>query len=274
VQRTNDIHYTLTIQAKAGPAVQESALLHLVDLEHYVARRLADYDLTCMYTSSTAEVSEPPEPHQYVLDITVGTLRTAHRDRWTGKQKVLLVEISAMLKHLASGKTFGKHVARQEYNIFGNSDVPEALRKTAKEISAIVASDINNGGTFGTVLRASPPLPDTELEKPDWEARLLDAQDSVIETNEHSAAWYTAAAKARRTEILAQAAETRRQKAKRRLDAHAVDEERQRIAAYARHRYRLDEAAVAEMLHQHDEREFRLLQEAIRIQQGGSGDVQ
>jgi hypothetical protein len=258
--------YSLTVQPRVGPSAKDADSLDLVELAHYVASLLTAYGLPRIYTSATAEVLRAPELNQYVLDLSVDTFQIADRPGFfDAVQLFVIVELSITLKHLAcEHEALGKHVVRWRDRICGRAQAEkqEALHKPAEQLARIVAQDIGRG-EFGAALRAQP-------EQPEWEGRLLDSQDSFMETSGHSAEWYKAAAKVRGKEILAKAAQTRRQEAKRRLDAHAVEEERRRIAAYARCRYRLEESAVVDMLRQHDAREFRLLQETIHLEEENS----
>jgi hypothetical protein len=253
---------TFTVQPKMGPSVKASNILDLVDLAHYVASVLTDCGLPQIYTSGTAEALETVDSSQFVLDLSVDTFQIIEgRNVFDNRQFFAVVELSITLRHFgAKQQALGKRVVRRRDPVSGdNAQTREALHRAAKELARIVAHDIEHGN-FDAALRNQP-------ERAEWDARLLDAQETSVETCDHSAAWYRAAASARRGEILSKAAETRRREAQRRLNARAIDEERQQIAAYGFSRYKVEASALVEMLRQHDEKEFRLLQEAIRAEE-------
>jgi hypothetical protein len=115
------------------------------------------------------------------------------------------------------------------------------------------------------VTARSPKAPriSGSVSAPRYDKRLDDAQDIMLETNNHSDAWYAAAAKTKRQEILNGAAEVRRKEAERRIRAKDIQAEYEVIADYATAKYGLDRNTVVEMLRKVDAREFRLLQLAL-----------
>ncbi len=100
---------------------------------------------------------------------------------------------------------------------------------------------------------------------------LDDAQNAMIETDNHSQAWYEATARAKCEEILAKAAETRREEAQRRIRAKAIEGECEIIGNYAANRYGLDKREAIEMVRKFKLLQYRLLEEAIKIKQGENG---
>ena len=89
----------------------------------------------------------------------------------------------------------------------------------------------------------------------------------ALETDNFSDDWCREAARARCEEILQIAKWTRENEAGRRIKAREIEDEYQRIGAYAWRRYDLDHRKVIEMLKRTDGLEYRLLQEAIRFKE-------
>jgi hypothetical protein len=100
-----------------------------------------------------------------------------------------------------------------------------------------------------------------------YQQRLEDAEDFALETHGYSDAWYEAAARARCKEVLKQSAATRRYEAQRRIRTKDFEAEYMRTAAYGASRYGLDEKVVVEKLRKYDERQFKLLDLAIKYNQ-------
>jgi hypothetical protein len=270
------IEYTLTVQARAGRLVEEPKLLDAADVEYHVASLLTARGISKVYTSATAEISTPPKSRQYVLDFSVDTFRTALRSRRNSlgvitEESFVAVELSITLRHPASRQILGKHALRRESAIGQYEAHPDRYKRlklyeAVAEFAAFVATDLQRG-VFGAAVQAQPPTPGKDLEQPEWETRLLDAQDAFIETGGHSEAWYENAARAKGREILEQAAVTRRKEAQRSIRTKDIEAEYERTAAYGASRYGLDAKEVVVKLRKFDEREFKLLDLAIRQNQ-------
>jgi hypothetical protein len=100
-----------------------------------------------------------------------------------------------------------------------------------------------------------------------YEKRLEDAFKKALETDDFSEGWCRDAAKNSCEEILKRAPELREKEAKRLIRWQAIDEEHQRIGAYAWLRHGLDAGKVIKLLKEYDRLDYRLFQEAMQAKE-------
>ena len=89
----------------------------------------------------------------------------------------------------------------------------------------------------------------------------------MIETENHSPEWYQIAAELTCDEILSRDAEVRRKEARRRVRRNEIEAEYQAMASYAESYHQLNKEEVIEKLRTADERDFRLLELAMKVKE-------
>jgi hypothetical protein len=113
-------------------------------------------------------------------------------------------------------------------------------------------------------------IPDKGEVDKRWDERIIEAMAQALETDDFSETWCRAAAQARYEEILANARRIERAEAERRLKAKPRERDYKEMAEYAEWKYGHDPGTIIKTLRTADELSYRLLQEAKKLQNGGS----
>jgi len=104
------------------------------------------------------------------------------------------------------------------------------------------------------------------LTEQSWMSRLEKAKTLALETDNFSPEFYQVAAREIHDDILKKAAKTRKEKAQREIRAKQTEKLYEQIATYAARDHGLTEEETVQMLRTASEHQYRLLQEAIKIE--------